>query len=258
MSLVPVIDQLPPVVKEEYVNLMLEKTVPEPRKTIDLKEIFPDELSSQDRHVVLIQGYPSSGKSTLAVKVCKEWANQCLLKDVELLCLVRLKQFLNKENLRLDDILFNQPVTNVNVINEVTQLNGRGVCFIFDGLDEYEPHLVQGNLIFDIISGHKLHLANVFVTSRPTKSTRIVNWSQKVEIIGIDDQEIDRCVKKRYESDATGRKASEVLSYLKVIPTLLKCAHLFLTLLYSCTYTCLLYTSPSPRDATLSRMPSSA
>ena len=27
---------------------------------------------------------------------------------------------------------------------------------------------------------------------------------------------------------------------------------------YQLTYTCLLYTSPSPRDATLSRMPSSA
>ena len=28
--------------------------------------------------------------------------------------------------------------------------------------------------------------------------------------------------------------------------------------IYTCIYTCLLYTSPSPRDATLSRMPSSA
>ena len=30
------------------------------------------------------------------------------------------------------------------------------------------------------------------------------------------------------------------------------------TTMYGRTYTCLLYTSPSPRDATLSRMPSSA
>ena len=33
---------------------------------------------------------------------------------------------------------------------------------------------------------------------------------------------------------------------------------IFSKIFNNCTYTCLLYTSPSPRDATLSRMPSSA
>ena len=53
--------------------------------------------------------------------------------------------------------------------------------------------------------------------------------------------------------DATARAsgAVDVLKNAVVVDTLDEAVS-------DCVYTCLLYTSPSPRDATLSRMPSSA
>ena len=49
-----------------------------------------------------------------------------------------------------------------------------------------------------------------------------------------------------YVAEQTGSKSTGTISaYLLALP-------------FTCIYLCLLYTSPSPRDATLSRMPSSA
>ena len=55
---------------------------------IELENIFED--TSNKRKVVLIEGAPGSGKSTLCVHICQEWENNQLFREFTLVILIQL------------------------------------------------------------------------------------------------------------------------------------------------------------------------
>ena len=111
-----------------------------------------------------------------------------------------------------------------------------------------------------------LHESAVVVTSRPIvlgDLQRVI--SSRVEIMGFTPEELNEYFNKCLEGDTKAVKtlleriqenpAVAGSCYLPLNASIL--VHLFKSD-NNTLPTCLLYTSPSPRDATLSRMPSSA
>jgi hypothetical protein len=145
------------------------------KEQIDFNQAFPDQLASKKHYVSLIEGRPGCGKSTLITKVSKDWAEETLLKDIELFLLIRLRRFVGKTHLTLKDLLgiYCLDADVIDLIHKkITKEGGKGVCFAFDGLDEYSAHLVEGNLVMNIIYGYMLPHAAVFMTSRPATTER--------------------------------------------------------------------------------------
>ena len=192
--------------------------------------VFPEEIGAEKLYIVLIEGRPGAGKSTLITKVSIDWANKKVLKDVEIFVLVRLRRFLGKDQLTLEDLfgIYSSQTSIISpLIKEVSETGGRGVCFAFDGLDEYQAVFKRGNLIHDIIDGTQLPNANIYLLSRPAGSHRLRNSARlthNVEIIGFLEKEVKKYIFDYYE-DQVG-KAHTLWKYLNDHPNIARMCYI--------------------------------
>ncbi len=246
------IDQWPPVTKVHYINLALITSDPMPRNdhfsratvrgSVDdvmsrkmptcYENVFPKLPSTKPRGrtLVLIEGRPACGKSTLLTKVSKDWANGDVLQDMQILVLVRLRQFLGKKDVSLEDI-FGQYSANsrvvYSVIDEVTKTGGKGVCLLLDGLDEYGHLKDNTNLIKKLLVGQLLPKASIVMASRPAGSAPLRNdlrFSKHVEIIGFLQKEITAYVEHAFKENR--HKAKILLNYLDKHPNIARMCYL--------------------------------
>ena len=246
------IGQWPPIRKVHYINLALITSDPMPRNdpfsratvrgSVDdlmsrkvpttYEDVFPKYLTakSRGRMLVLIEGRPACGKSTLLTKVSKDWAKGEILEDMNVVVLVRLRQFLGKQNITLEDI-FGQYCANSRIvssfIDEVTKTGGKGVCLLLDGLDEYGHLRDRNNFIRKLFDGHLLPNAAIIMASRPAGSTQIRNdlrLSKHVEIIGFLQKEITAYIE--HALSETPAKARALLDYLEKHPNISRMCYL--------------------------------
>ena len=248
-------NQWPPVTEHFYINLALITSEFMPRsdsfsrgtirgsvddvykrkEPISFDQVFPAELASKKHYVSLIEGRPGCGKSTLITKVSKDWADEEVLKDVELFLLVRLRRFVGKKDLSLKDILgmYCPNTDTVNAVHDkLTKESGKGVCFAFDGLDEYSANLTPDNIVMKLINGHFLPRASVFLTSRPATSEKFkhkTNVTKSIEIIGFFEKEIMEYIHSYYrgaDQEDGEAKANRLIKYIKDHPNIERMCYL--------------------------------
>lgn len=114
---------------------------------------------------LFIEGRPGCGKTTLVHKITQDWAKGSKNGALRLVLLVSLR-VLNKPNLDLIDIL--NLFKDLKVSKQIIEArNGKGVCFILDGLDEFSPPDGRYSLIYKLINRHYLTKCTIIVASRP-------------------------------------------------------------------------------------------
>ena len=249
MPLLP-LDAWPPMKKQHYVSLALITSatmsqqdffsrttirgsvddIYREKRPIEFKDVFPAKIDSEKRYIVLIEGRPGAGKSTLVTKVSIDWANGEILQDVEIFVLVRLRRFLGKEQLTLEDlfgIYSSQSSLILSLIKDVSQTGGKGVCFAFDGLDEYKAVFGKDSLIRDLIDGKKLPNSSIYMLSRPAGSHRLrnsVRLTYNIEIIGFLEKEIQNYIIDYYEDQPA--KAHMLRKYLEDHPNIARMCYI--------------------------------
>ena len=199
----------PPVASKTFINLALMKTSGEPSKSdysvcgnaddvLAKKEMIKYEQAfgtHSDSEIILVLGRPGSGKTTLVRKVVKDWVQGLVLKGAELVYLISLRSLTSEHN-KLPNILspFHfQENTRQEVSDNIEKVDGKGVCFILDGLDEYPPQNYEKSLISALINRSYLPEAMVVVTSRPAAaSTYLPNMSsfKQIEVFGFSREDI--------------------------------------------------------------------
>ena len=116
------------------------------KSPVELENIFRNALIG--REVILIEGAPGSGKSTLSVHICQRWGKGELFQQFTIVILVQLRDPAVQRAQTIADLL---PVENDAVAQELaTELiatNGRGVLWVLDGWDEL-PIKIQQESIF--------------------------------------------------------------------------------------------------------------
>ena len=181
------------------------------RSLIKLQEIFK-ELKGK-RKIVLLEGAPGSGKSTLSRYICQQWSKKLLFQEYELVILVQLRQLKCHSTLSFVDLL---PEQYSHAVKRLIANGGQGVLFILDGWDELSsPLRRQQNSIFHrLIQQADLHTnplykSDVILTSRPICSGDLFhNISLHIELVGFSHEELDRYFTECLEGDT---KALETL-----------------------------------------------
>ena len=220
-------DSWPPRGGNTYINLALikqgsiEKAGEYARNTIqgDMDDIFANKDSIEYEDVftnlksgtrLLIEGRPGSGKTTLVHKFSQDWGRGKLhLKNYKLLFLVHLRGFFNDSNIGLRDIV-QQYYTQEGLVEEILEnsaySNGEGLCFILDGLDEYNPDSEGQTFIFKLIKKELLPKSVVIVASRPAATANLRGIAtRKIEVIGFLKKQIYDYVEKYQFSDIDKR-----------------------------------------------------
>jgi len=192
---------------------------------IEYEEVF-DGLSSGS--LLLIEGRPGSGKTTFLHKIAKDWAQNEIIGPRRLLLLVPLRELNNmKENLTLRDILKRFDLEALEGL--LKERKGKGVCLIFDGLDEFAPVDGKESLIYKIINKKILPESMVIVASRPASFVTIRHKANKIiEVIGFKKDQIYEYIDNYpfKENEFRTSKVNKLKDYFKSHPNILHMCYL--------------------------------
>ena len=200
------------------------------KDVITYDEVFGD---LKVGHVVLVEGRPGCGKTTFVHKITRDWANKvtqgwdtesCGAIRIALLVSLRVLNDLRKPSLDLSDILslFKDLKVSKAILEEC---NGKGVCFIFDGLDEFSPPDGKDSLVYAIITKRYLHQSTVIVASRPAATAELRSGANKViEVLGFRNNQImEYCDYYPFQDRS---KSMALKAYLSCHPNILHMCYL--------------------------------
>ena len=176
-------------------------------------------VSEEENKVILIEGGPGMGKSTLAIKMCKCWADGELLQEYDAVILLPLRDPEIQAANNIGDLLL---VENENhrklLYDEISASQGDKVCFIFEGYDEL-PEQLRRVPVFAKLR-EKLPKCTIMYTSRPEACTQLRHVaSQRIEIRGFKEEQVDEYINNAFENVEDGKKkALKLKSQVKSNP----------------------------------------
>ena len=191
-------------VNEEIVRLTITGKVEDilhEKVPVKLQEIF--KLDQKKRKVVLIEGAPGSGKSTLSWDICQRWGTGKLFQEFEAVVLVPVR---DPEAQKVCEIVGLLPAEDRSMADcvaaEIVACRGRKVLFVIDGWDEGGSSLLKTSAIRRLIQSELCCESSVIVTSRPIASGDLQPLaSSRIEIVGFTPAELRQYFSECLEGD---------------------------------------------------------
>ncbi len=195
-------EEWPPVGTKTFINLALTSQSvadvegdPEERlrglEIIKYEEVFASYIGAE---LILVEGRPGSGKTTLVNKLIKDWAQGRILLNAELVFLIPLRTLRNNTTHEHLSCILRKYYSNDEdlraVISKIEKNNGEGVCFVFDGLDEYYPN--EKSIVLQLLQKIYLPRSMIIVSSRPGAIERFQDLSvtQQMDVFGFTKKQI--------------------------------------------------------------------
>ena len=185
------------------------------KKRVKYADIFS---SIENGLLVLVEGRPGSGKTTLTHKITRDWARgPDILSQVHELFLVSLRILALKKVISLSGILniiYNGKTSQL-VAAKLEESDGEGACFVIDGLDEYKERDNPDNVIYQLINKEYLPKATIIVASRPVGTVNVRDRaSKRVEVLGFSKDQITTYL-EAYNFKHEIRSVSRLDAFLK-------------------------------------------
>ena len=184
------------------VNINFEKS-----KEISLEQLLEAEEGQTKPRVVLLEGAPGIGKSTLAWELCRKWEEFFCMKQFSLVLLLRLREEEVQSVASLQQLFSTyQSQDHEALAEEVSKSRGRGILFVLDGFDELPKPLQQKGFYLDIIKGQRLlPESTVLVTSRPSATRELLTSirpqrHKHVEVLGFTQESVEKYASSLFSS----------------------------------------------------------
>ena len=204
-------------IDDEFVRMSITGKVDDilhSKTPVDLENIFSER--EKRRNLILIEGAPGSGKSTLSLHICQEWGKGQLFQQYDVVILVKLRDPMVQKAKTIADLL---PCVN-KVMADVTEADmicnhGKGTLWVLDGWDELPSNFPKDSIIHKLIQPgmsqeSPLHKSDVIVTSRPVSSAKLHPFvSARVEVLGFTPDEL-----KHYFTECLNGDSKAVQSLL--------------------------------------------
>ena len=187
------------------------------KEEIEMEDI----LKEKETRLVVVEGAPGIGKSTLALELCRRWPTMDSLRRFSLVVLLRLREESVQLATEISDLFYH---LSKQVGKEVERTEGEGVLFIFDGFDEFPAELREKSLVMDIIKDPKyLPRATVLVTSRPSASADFqpllqASSSKHIEVVGFNESYIHKYAEAAFSNANDAHLLSNFSTYLSLNP----------------------------------------
>ena len=204
--------------RDEYIGHTLQgnvKQVLHSRREISIEQILEPVRGQNKVKLVLIEGAPGIGKSTLAWELCRKWEELSCMQQYSLVVLLRLREE-EVQNIGNISQLFCQYESEdkKSLVEEVSESQGSGVLFILDGFDELPKTLQKKGFLLTLLKGHVLPASTVLVTSRPSATAQLLtSCSPKhIEILGFTQESV-----KAYASSIFSSEPKKLKKFLDSI-----------------------------------------
>ncbi len=133
------------------------------KEAIELKDIFKPEECQAKVNLVLVEGAPGVGKSTLAWELCRRRHEIEALAAFSAVVLLRLREKQVQEASSLADLLYHDdPDIQQAVAKEIRSNRGENLLLILDGFDEVPASVRKSIFLAQVIRGKCLTKVLVF------------------------------------------------------------------------------------------------
>ena len=197
-------------IDDEFIRLTITGKVDDilQKKTpVNLENIFSN--CDAEIKLVLVEGAPGSGKSTLCLHICQEWAEGKLFQEYDIVVLVRLRDPLIGKAKTVADLL---PCVDDAMASEaetaIKAQYGAGVLWVLDGWDELPSDLPSDSIINKLIQPRMfkkspLVKSSVIIASRPSSSAELHPLvSSRVEVLGFTPHELEQYFRECLKGDS--------------------------------------------------------
>ena len=182
--------------RDDYIGHILLGNITEvleKRKEISIEQILEAEEGQGKLQLILIEGAPGIGKSTLAWELCRKWEEFACMRQYRLVILLRLREE-EVQSIAMVSQLFESEDKEA-LAKDVSDSQGRGILFILDGFDELPKQLQQKGFLLNLIKGRVLPESTVLVTSRPSATGELLTScrpqiQKHVEVLGFTQQSV--------------------------------------------------------------------
>ena len=203
-----------PVNNVKNCSFLMQKEIDTLSKRLQYIEAFREYECGR---LVLVEGFPGSGKTTLARKLVKDWAKEQVLKNADYLFLLSLRKDHNKSNI-FETFYHTQ---SMEVADRLEKCSGEKVCFILDGYDEHSAKGNAESIINKLIKKEYLPLAMIIVTSRPAATVEIRQEADRIfEILGFTKEQFDKYV-DNYPFESFHTNGAKFQEFLKTYTSVL-------------------------------------
>ena len=176
------------------------KQVLNDRKEISIDQIFEADKGQKKPRLILMQGAPGIGKSTLAWELCRKY-----IRQYNLVVLLRLREEEVQEISNVSQLFHENGTQDKKLlVEEVSKSQGRDILFILDGFDELPKTLQKKGFLLDLIKGYVLPASIVLVTSRPSATTELrtsCRPQKHIEILGFTQESVETYASSVFSSE---------------------------------------------------------
>jgi len=183
----------------EYINLTLKQNRTRDSHPVTLPEAL--NVQHNEKNIILIEGGPGIGKSTLAINICKCWAKGELLQAYDAVILLPLREKKIQDAKEVDDLLLTLDVQmRKDVFQEILGNNGERICFICEGFDELPTKLCKSSVFTKINT--MLPLCTLVYTSRPEACSKLRSIATRViTICGFNEESVNKYILKAFDNE---------------------------------------------------------
>ena len=181
------------------------------------------DVKREKKKIVMIEGGPGMGKTTLAINICKCWAKDELLQDYDAVILLTLRDPEIQASKTIGDLLLiPSDKLRDSVFEEIIRSHGERICFILEGLDELPNHLRDSSVFTKLTE--KLSKCTLIYTCRPSSWFSSFRASQTICINGFTEESVDEYILKTFENEP--EMALELKSQVHNNPEVMKILHI--------------------------------
>ena len=196
-----------------------------------------------DKKVVLIEGAPGVGKTTLATKLCTNWANNTSLKEYVLVMYFPLREPLVRVAESSKELLdYFRDNYSKEDLEFIEKMQDKNILIILDGWDELRPSCRGEDMFFPkLIRGDILPGCSIIITSRSGNTDLIKDQAshpRQIEILGFTKEQIHNYIMAYFTQEDTVEAGEKLLKDLENYPNVANACYIAINLTIVCYVYC--------------------